>query len=289
MSRRAAGLTPAVRTAGVNPAARQKGTHMLKTASVNYWSDDACAKAFWSQHELPPYRELLKDTSSWLEPLPLQRWLDLGCGSGQLTKELWTKSKGRLAEVVGMDVAALNELAYERLRAHVQPRPAKDRLRFVVGDFSSGLNTWHDSYFDGVVSGLALQYAESQTAGRWTTSGYDRILSEVFRILRPGGQFIFSVNVPNPRWGKVAVNALSGVFQAPRPLHFLKRAWRIWSYGSWLKRESRRGRFHYLPHDIIMQKLVRTGFVDTEHRTSFAGQAYIFRCRRPFAAMSASA
>ena len=264
---------------------------MVKSSSVNYWSDAACAKVFWSQHELPPYRELLTDTSAWLEPLPLQRWLDLGCGSGQLTKELWTKSRGRLAEVVGMDCAAVNETAYEKLRAHVQPRPAKDRLRFMTGDFSTGLETWNDAYFDGVVSGLALQYAESfsETTGRWTTTGYDRILREVFRILRPGGQFVFSVNVPNPSWGKVAVKGLAGVFKARRPLHFLKRAWRIWSYGSWLKRESRRGRFHYLPREVILQKLVRLGFVDTEHRTSFAGQAYIFRCRRPFAALSAVA
>lgn len=242
---------------------------MLKTASI---------RAFSHEHELRPYQELLADTTALLNPLPLQRWLDLGCGSGQLSKALWMKSKGRLAEVVGMDCAAVNEADYEKLRGKLQPRASKDRLRFVADDFSHGLSRWSDSYFDGVVSGPAL----------WMTKAYDRILAEVFRVLRPGAQFVFSVNVPDPSWGKVTRSALSGAFQAKRPLHSLKRAWRIWSYGSWLKRESRRGRFHYLPSEVILQTLVRIGFVDIEQRTSFAGQAYIFNCRRSFAATLAA-
>ena len=46
--------------------------------TINYWPDSKCAKAFWSQHELPPYQELLRDTTAWLDPKPGQRWLDLG-------------------------------------------------------------------------------------------------------------------------------------------------------------------------------------------------------------------
>ena len=30
---------------------------MPATPAVNYWPDNKCAKAFWGQHELPPYRE----------------------------------------------------------------------------------------------------------------------------------------------------------------------------------------------------------------------------------------
>jgi hypothetical protein len=52
-------------------------------------------------------------------------------------------------------------------------------------------------------------------------------------------------------------------------------------YGSWLKREARRGRFHYLPHEQVAEKLRAAGFGGVEHRLSFAGQAYVFRCRRP--------
>jgi hypothetical protein len=57
-------------------------------ASIDYWPESACAKAFWAQRLLPPYRQLLEDTADWLEPKPGERWLDPGYGAGQLAKEV---------------------------------------------------------------------------------------------------------------------------------------------------------------------------------------------------------
>lgn len=256
---------------------------MAVSSSVNYWPDSACARAFWAQRTLPSYRELLADTTAWLDPGPGERWLDLGCGCGQLSAALWHQSDGGLAEVVGVDCAPANARAYEKLRERARPPAAAGRLRFVPADFSRGLPFWEDGRFDGVVSGLAIQYAECQdeSAHRWTDAGYDRVLSEVFRLLKPGGRFVFSVNVPEPAWGRVARHSLPGVFRARRPLRYLLKAYRMWRYGSWLTREARRGRFHYLPLPVIRDKLVTAGFRAIEHRTSYAGQAFLFRCRRP--------
>ena len=94
---------------------------------------------------------------------------------------------------------------------------------------------------DGVVSGLAIQYAGSYSKERncWTSEAYDRTLAEVRRVLRPGGRFIFSVNVPEPSWLRVVLQSLHGVFTAPRPLYFLKNARRMMSYGGWLTRKAR--------------------------------------------------
>ncbi|MFO0970144.1 MAG: class I SAM-dependent methyltransferase [Gemmataceae bacterium] len=249
------------------------------TTAVNYWRDDKCAKAFWGQHEMPAYQELMRDTLAWLEPEAGQRWLDLGCGAGRLSQALWTKSDGALAEVVGLDCAALNAQSYETIRKTA--RIDETRFRFEHVDFSRGLPQASDR-FDGAVSGLAIQYAESFNAveNRWTREGYDALLEEIFRVLKPGGHFVFSVNVPNPSWGKVAMNALGNLFRAPRKLRYLKKLWRMWSYGGWLKREARKGRFHYLPEDMIDWKLRATGFEGVESRLSFAGQAYLFRCRK---------
>src|SRR5262249_1609103 len=135
---------------------------------------------------------------------------------------------------------------------------------------------------DGVVSGLAIQYAESYSLeeGRWTSAAYDGVLEEVRRLLRPGGRFVFSVNVPEPSWGKVGLGAFFGVFRARKPLRYLKRARPLWTCGGWLKREARRGRFHYLPLPAIVAKLTAAGLDDIEHRESFSGQAYLFRCQR---------
>ncbi len=250
--------------------------------AVNHWPDPACARAFWGQQELPGYRQLLADTTAWLEPRPGQRWLDLGCGSGQLTQTLWLESGGRLAEIVGLDCAAVHARAFRELDASLEPAP-QGRIRFVHSDFSTGLAAWPDGRFDGAVSGMAIQYAESYSEehGGWTTAAYDRLLAEIHRVLRPGGAFVFSVNVPEPAWERLALGTLTGVFRARRPTRYLQKAWRMWRYGRWLKQEARRGRFHYLPCPVVVGKLAAAGFVAIEHQLSYSGLAYLLRCRKP--------
>lgn len=248
----------------------------------NRWSDPKCAKAFWSQQELRPYRQLLADTLDWCMPGPGEHWLDLGCGSGPLTEGLWTRTGGSLAEVVGMDCAAINAHAYEALRLRLTPPPG-ERLRFVCHDFSFGLGPFGNARFDHVVSGLSIAYAESfdESTGRWSQAAYDGLLREVFRILRPGGRFVFSVNVPAPRWWRVILPSLGDTFRAGRPLQFLKRGLRMIRHARWLTGEAKSGRFHYLTTDTIMAKLKAVGFGQMAYRRTYAGQAFVFRAEKP--------
>ena len=255
--------------------------------AVNYWPDDACAKAFWSQRELPPYRRLLADTLAWVNPRPGERWLDLGCGGGQLTRALWEKSGGTLGEIVALDCAAVNEAAITKLRDKMKLPASPDRVRFLHADFIAGLGRYPEASFDGVVSGLAIQYAESYSPerGEWTSDAYDQLLADVRRVLRRGGRFVFSVNVPEPAWLKVGLYGIPGFFRSRQPMRYLKNSLRMLRYGSWLKREARIGRFHYLPHEKIREKLQAAGFGGVDHRVSFAGQAYVFRCHCPAVAL----
>lgn len=249
----------------------------LTAPARNHWPDAKCAKAFWSQQEVAPYRRLLADTVAWCAPAAGERWLDLGCGSGPLSRALWEQTGGTVGEVLGLDCAAVNERAYASLQADLGA-PA-DRLHFRCHDFSGGLDPLPDASFDHAVSGLSITYAESysEAEGRWTTGAYDRILAEVWRVLRPGGRFVFSVNVPEPKWWKVGLLSLGDVLRTGRPLQFLKRALRMMKYGAWLKREARTGRFHYLPAAEVAAKLAAAGFERVEHRVSYAGQAFVFR------------
>ncbi|MBA4063966.1 MAG: class I SAM-dependent methyltransferase [Isosphaera sp.] len=249
-------------------------------AARNHWTDARCAKAFWSQQEVRPYRRLLADTVALAAPAAGEAWLDLGCGGGPLTRALWDHTGGTVGAVVGVDCAAANADAYARLRAELS---AGDRVRFRHHDFSSGLAPFPDSSFDHAVSGLSISYAEhlDPVSGRWTDAAYDRVLHEVYRVLRPGGRFVFSVNVPEPAWWKVGLLSLGDVFRAGRPLRFLRRSLRMMRYGGWLKREARAGRFHYLPAAAVAGKLEEAGFRRVFHRRSYAGQAFIFSAVKP--------
>jgi ubiquinone/menaquinone biosynthesis C-methylase UbiE len=249
----------------------------VSDAGKNYWLDEGCARAFWDQHEAAPYRQLLRHTTEWLAPRAGQHWLDLGCGGGRLTAELWRLGGGRLAEIAAMDCNAANAEALDQLQTRLHPAPAPGQVRFVTGNFSAGLPQFGDATFDGVVSGLAISYAEHKdpATGRYTDHAYDRLLAEVRRVLRPGGRFVFSVNVPRPRFWRVFWKSLRRGRRVARPVHALLNGLRMQWYGHWLGREAERGRFHFFPIQEISARLERAGFQDFRYRLSYAKQAYL--------------
>ena len=87
----------------------------------NYWHDANCAKAFWDQKNGLPYRELVRDTFSFIEVHPGDRWLDLGCGSGQLTATLWQLGEGKLGSILATDCASVNRDACANIRTSLNP------------------------------------------------------------------------------------------------------------------------------------------------------------------------
>lgn len=258
------------------------GGPMTAASNENFWPSDECAKAFWDQHHARPYQQLLRDTIAKTDPQPGERWLDLGCGAGHLSKALWEKSDGKVGQVVASDCASINAKKIEELRSRLTPVPSAEQLTFVEANFSEGLPQFETNSFDGVVAGLTLSYAESFDAatGKFTDTGYQNVLSEIYRILRPGGQLVFSVNVPNPSWGWVFLMSLGGGLRLSKPGKVLMNAIRMMKYGNWLKREARRGRFHYLPLEQVKVKLQKAGFSAAEGTLSYVRQAYVISAEK---------
>jgi SAM-dependent methyltransferase len=258
---------------------------------ANHWLDDRCARAFWDQHRALPYKELLQDTADWLAPGPGERWLDLGCGGGQLTKALWRRSGGRVAQVLAMDCAAVNAAAIAALAGRLDPAPRPGQIEFRQCDFSHGLSGLPDAGFDGIVAGLSLCYAEDRdpATGAYTDAAFNRLFAEIHRVLKPGGRLVFSTVVPDPRWWRIVWRSLRPTLRLSRPLRVLANTARMLRYGRWLNREAGRGRFHYLPLPDLLARLGRAGFAPVRHRLTYAGQAYLLHAAKPAVAAAPAA
>jgi trans-aconitate 2-methyltransferase len=136
----------------------------MTSADAERWDPDQYerfraerAKPFW-------------DLAGLVQPCPGGRVVDLGCGTGELTRELHRLLQA--SETVGIDSSPA---MLERARAF-----AGDGLRFEEGDIA----TWEPDPFDVVFSNAALHWLPD----------HPRLLARLTRALPAGGQL--AVQVP---------------------------------------------------------------------------------------------
>jgi len=119
-------------------------------------------------------KEMAERLFSMVRHLTPSRILDIGCGTGCLTRKLAERFPG--AEVIGIDIApGMIEVAVK----NVPPV----NLRYEIGD-GEGLNFGQNS-FDLVVSNASMQ---------WMDAGL--VLEGVAKVLAAGGHFAFTTFGP---------------------------------------------------------------------------------------------
>ncbi len=99
----------------------------------------------------------------WLGARPGERILDLGCGDGQLTARIAAEG----VDIRGIDASAAM-VAAARQRGIAADEAIAEQLPF------------SDATFDAVFSNAALHWVRGQ----------DAMMSEVHRVLKPGGRFV---------------------------------------------------------------------------------------------------
>lgn len=254
----------------------QEGTAIM---DENHWFTESCARAFWDQKEGAPYKQLLADTIRRADPKPGQRWIDLGCGSGQLSAGLWQASNASLAQLTCLDCAAVNAKPIAQLAQRFHVDPNAGIFQFKHADFSAGLADIRSQSLDGAISGLAISYAEHRdpVTGKYSDVAFRNLLADVRRVLKPTGRFVFSINVPDPNFWRILWASLGKGLRISNPGRQLSTALKMMWYGRWLSREARRGRFHYPPIDVLIDRLRAAGFAEVDYDVTYAGQAFVVR------------
>jgi len=136
--------------------------------------------------------------------------LDFGCGVGRVTRPL----AAHFAEVIGVDVSSS---MIERARALT----TDSRCRFVV-NASPDLRQFNDQSFDFVYSRIVLQHLPPAIAGRY--------ISEMVRVLVPGGVLLFQVPTPIASGlDAFLASDVQGPLKRRLPRAFVRR-WRRFKY-----------------------------------------------------------
>lgn len=100
--------------------------------------------------------------------------LDAGCGTGVYIE--WLIERG--AAVTGIE-------ANEKMLRHARSRNG-DKAAFVHANLEEPLTFLESGSFDGIVSALTVTYVEDHA----------KLFAEFFRVLKPGGWFVFSTEHP---------------------------------------------------------------------------------------------
>lgn len=113
----------------------------------------------WSRH-------VATEFVRWLAVPPGRRWMDVGCGTGVLTRTILEIAAP--SEIVGVDPSG-------DFVAYATAQTTDPRARFVVGDAEDLPSA--DGAFDAVVAGLVLNFVAEPGAA----------LRELVRVTAPGG------------------------------------------------------------------------------------------------------
>ena len=111
-------------------------------------------------------RQVAREFLAWLTVPPARQWLDVGCGTGALSRIILDLASP--IEIIGVDPS-------EGYIAFARDQVVDTRMSFIVGDAQA--LPFEPAQFDAVVSGLVLNFVPHP----------DRAVSEMQRVVRPGG------------------------------------------------------------------------------------------------------
>ena len=134
----------------------------MTSIGADRWSSGAAYEGYigrWSSLVAPVFLD-------WLDVPPGAEWLDVGCGTGVLTRAILGQREPR--SVVGVDPS-------DAFLEHARTSTADPRARFETG--SADATGQPDASADAVVAGLVLNFVPDLPAA----------LSELQRVVRPGG------------------------------------------------------------------------------------------------------
>ena len=206
-----------------------------------------------------------------------QKALDLGAGTGNVTKALLEKYPN--LNIISMDNSA-------QMLSHLKDKLEKysDRVIFELQDISND-KMWEvfDSQFDLVISNLVLTYVYNpeNKNGEETLM---KIFKNIYSILKNGGEFIWSTPINNVNFIHIFISAIYRLdfIKVPNisPLKGIFYAKEILRYSKEIEKLGKEGIFSFFDTDKIIEIMKESGFENIHIEKSFEKQVNIVYAKK---------
>jgi SAM-dependent methyltransferase len=196
-----------------------------------------------------------------LQLTPQSRVADLGCGSNQFFKTLSRSGMSGPKQIIGVDFLA-EALNRERPRAN-----GLGQCDAIVADLADGIIPLATASVDAVLASLLISYVRRPA----------RLLSDIRRILRPGGKVVVSCPRRDADLSKIYVEGIKeldpatvrSLFGQKAEIEFGRLQRELLNQGARLLGLEEEGWFHFWDEDELCEMLTNAGFEQVAGNLSF--------------------
>jgi ubiquinone/menaquinone biosynthesis C-methylase UbiE len=269
----------------VSPPSTIQDIHLQDQRTYSQWNEEV---RFWREYgdiyeslqKSGPYRALRRTVLELIEPTPNSIWLDAGCGPISMSRLIWEKSKEKVKEIIAVDIIL------EPARRILENRYFIPAVKLEYSNIGKR-QRFPNNFFDGIVGNLIFPYCiefENRN-GKGALLG---VLEEMYRLLKPGGQLIWSTPKPKVRfeWVFLAsipdmLNIIAYIKNPKEEITRILQGTTILKHALKIQEKGRRGIYHFLPIEELKSLHQEIGFVRTVFRKTFTGQVWVISCFKP--------
>lgn len=235
-------------------------------------------KLFWANYGrlyhhiegVKPYKELLEIFSKDL--FVKGKWLDLGSGSGGIIDLLKKNTPDDNYKIIATDfdpgfISQLKKRFDNDDNVEIKELNLCKKILF------------EENKFDGITANLVLPYIIHYEE-KIGIKAFEELLEDIFKILKPGGEFRWSSPKKGVKFWKVFIASRGKVFgfDGKEQLFYgpslLRQALKIQDKG-------KRNIYHFLDTNELNKLLSNIGFIDIKFSKSMARQVNVISCKKP--------